>query len=108
MQIEKALLYKYGDKKWSLKGSSYEGLLWNDTGVEKPTEDELSEIWNSQEFNEGMKELEAVEKRKEKILASWPFHDQFEALTEASMGRPERLDELKNFIISVKEEFPKD
>ena len=108
MQIERVLLYKYGGKKWSLRGSSYEGLLWNDTEAEKPTEDELLEVWNSEEFALASQHQESVERRKDKILASWPFHQQFEALTEASMGRPEKLDELKNFIISVKEEFPKD
>jgi len=108
MNLHSVLIYKYGDRQWSLRGDSYEGLMWNDVEIDKPSEQELIDIWNSDEFGQGMIDREAVEKRKDKILNSWPIHEQFEALTEASMGRAEKLDELKNFIISVKEEYPKD
>ena len=108
MNLQRVLLYKYGNKSWSLRGDSYDGIIWTDTETEKPTEQELLDVWESQEFSNAMGAQAAIEKRKEKILGSWPVHEQFEALTEASMGRTEKLEELKNFIISVKEEFPKD
>jgi len=35
------------------------------------------------------------ERRKQMYLEKWPVEAQMEALTEASMGRPEKLENLK-------------
>ena len=107
MDISSVLILKYGDKKWSLSGNSYSGLHWADESA-KPTYEELIAIWESEDFRQEISDEEVVNSRRRKIMATWPLHKQFEALTEASMGREEKLEELKNFIISVKEEFPKD
>lgn len=45
--------------------------------------------------------------RRDKILKQFPVHAQLEAITENLMGRPEKLEELKAFIVAVKAEFPK-
>ena len=107
MNISDVLILKYSDKKWSLSGNSYEGLDWADNETPKPTYEELLEIWESQEFQDEIENENTINERRRKIMALWPLHSQFEALTEAAMGRTEKLEELKNFIISVKEEYPK-
>jgi hypothetical protein len=44
--------------------------------------------------------------RREAILDIWPIHRQLEAITEKEMGRPEQFDALKEFILSVKAQYP--
>jgi len=48
------------------------------------------------------------ELRKDAILEEWPVHRQLEAITEHYMGREELLSNLNSFILSVKEQFPKE
>lgn len=36
---------RYSDKKWSMNGETYEGLDWLDESP-KPTEEELSALWD--------------------------------------------------------------
>jgi len=107
MDIAKILELNYADCEWSLAGNSYVGLVWQDQGVAKPNESELQETWDSQEFQGKLNNEEVLENRRRSILSEWPTHKQFEALTEAQMGRPEKLDELINYIKFVKEDNPK-
>lgn len=44
--------------------------------------------------------------REELILATWPVSKQFEALTDAAAGRPEKLSELQSFLEAVKTNNP--
>ena len=44
--------------------------------------------------------------REELILAAWPISKQFEALTDAAAGRPEKLSELQSFLEEVKTNNP--
>ena len=44
MEYLKVLSKYYGDKKWSFE-NSYKSLKWNDTTIEKPTEEELIAKW---------------------------------------------------------------
>lgn len=46
--------------------------------------------------------------REAAILEAWPPSKQMEALTEAAMGRPAKLEQLQAFILTVKERFPYD
>ena len=45
--------------------------------------------------------------RKEAILDEWSITQQMEAMTEAAMGRPEKLELLRRHIETVKELYPK-
>lgn len=107
MNIAKILEINYSHCEWSLAGNSYTGLVWHDKETDKPNESELQEIWESQEFQDRLSNEEVVYNRKKDILSEWPVHRQFEALTEAEMGKREKLDELINYIKSVKENNPK-
>lgn len=53
-------------------------------------------------------EEEIRKNRREEYLGHYPIEEQLEALTEASMGRPEKLEKLKAWIMTVKESFPKE
>ncbi len=107
MDISKILETNYSDCEWSLAGNSYVGLIWADTETPKPNEAELEEIWSSEEFQSKLNHQAVAEDRRKEILLAWPAHKQFEALTEAQMDRPEKLDELINYIKLVKEKYPK-
>jgi hypothetical protein len=108
MDISKILEIKYPDHEWSLRGNGYENLTWsNNNSLAKPTEEELTDIWEEGEFQNSIL-LEGVRNsRRVEIMNAWPIESQFEALTESSMGRPEKLNELINFIIETKEKYPK-
>ena len=106
MNIEKILKLRYSDSQWELVGNSYSGLNWLDN-ADKPTEEELQQIWDESNFSVEVSNDEAIENRKQKIISYWPIDKQFEAITENSMGRPEKLNQLNAFISGVKEEFPK-
>ena len=106
LEREKILKLKYSDSQWELVGNSYSGLNWLDN-TDKPTEEELQQIWDESNFSVEVSNDEAIENRKQKIISYWPIDKQFEAITENSMGRPEKLNQLNAFISGVKEEFPK-
>ena len=107
MNIAIILETRYADCEWSLAGNSYVGLVWHDQVTPKPNESELEEMWASEEFQNELNNQEIIENRRKSILSEWPIHEQFEALTEAQMGRPEKLDQLINYIKSTKEQNPK-
>ena len=98
MNIEKILELRYADCQWELRGDSYEDLNWLDQETPKPTEQELQDIWDNEVFTIEVSDSEAIENRKQKIISYWPVDKQFEAITENSMGRPEKLNELLGFI----------
>lgn len=45
--------------------------------------------------------------RKAEILKAWPIDKQLEAITEYANNRPEKMNQLKEFIQTVKELYPK-
>lgn len=49
---------------------------------------------------------EIRERRKREYLARWPVERQLEALSEAAMGRPELLDEMKRGLLEIREALP--
>ena len=109
MNLLRILESKYLEYEWSLKGEGYEHFNWSENNsIPKPTETELNDIWSQEEFQNQLSLTEVQEKRKNDIRESWPIEAQFEALTENAMGRPEKLNELINFINQVKEKYPKD
>ena len=44
--------------------------------------------------------------RKKEYLQSYPLEVQMEAIVEASMGRPEKLEELKRGMSQIRESLP--
>ena len=49
---------------------------------------------------------EIRERRRREYLARWPVERQLEALSEAAMGRPERLDEMRRGLLEIREALP--
>ena len=49
---------------------------------------------------------EIRERRKREYLARWPVERQLEALSEAAMGRPELLDEMRRGLLEIREALP--
>ena len=49
---------------------------------------------------------EIRERRKREYLARWPVERQLEALSEAAMGRPALLDEMKRGLLEIREALP--
>ena len=49
---------------------------------------------------------EIRERRRSEYLARWPVERQLEALSEAAMGRPEKLDEMKQGLLEIREALP--
>lgn len=45
--------------------------------------------------------------RRAEILKTWPIYAQLEAITEYVNDRPEKMEQLKNFIQTVKDLYPK-
>ncbi|MFV3127110.1 hypothetical protein [Niveispirillum sp. KHB5.9] len=54
----------------------------------------------------GLSKVSIAAARETEILKNWPMSRQLEAMTEAAMGRPEKLAALREFIIQVKTRFP--
>ena len=49
---------------------------------------------------------EIRERRKREYLSRWPVERQLEALSEAAMGRPELLDEMRRGLLEIREALP--
>ena len=49
---------------------------------------------------------EIRERRRAEYLSRWPVERQLEALSEATMGRPEKLDEMKQGLLAIREALP--
>lgn len=46
------------------------------------------------------------EQRKQRYLEKWPLEAQLEALTEASMGRPGKLEKLREDLAEIRRTLP--
>ena len=49
---------------------------------------------------------EVRRRRKDRYLSDYPIETQIEALTEAAMGRPEKLNELLQGLAEIREALP--
>lgn len=49
---------------------------------------------------------EIRERRQAEYLIRWPVERQLEALSEAAMGRPEKLEEMKRGLLEIREALP--
>ena len=49
---------------------------------------------------------EIRERRRAEYLSRWPVERQLEALSEAAMGRPEKLDEMRRGLLEIREALP--
>jgi hypothetical protein len=108
MNIEKILQLRYSAYKWTVVNNDYDRLIWNDSNeIPKPTYDELVAISDDIKYQNDLTDHNAINNRQKAIVEKWPVEKQFEAITESSMGRPEKLNELLAFISGVKEDHPK-
>lgn len=108
MNIEKILQLRYSEYKWTIANNDYDRLVWNESNdIPKPTHDELLAISNDIDYQNQLSNHNAINNRQKAIVETWPVEKQFEAITESSMGRPEKLNELLAFISGVKEDYPK-
>lgn len=51
---------------------------------------------------------EIRERRRTEYLTQWPVERQLEALSEAAMGRPEKLEQMKRDLSDIREVLPFD
>ena len=106
MNILKILETFYRDHSWNLVNDDYESLEWNEnTSIPKPTLEELQDKWDNDRTP--IENNQVNEERQVKILMEWPMEKQFEAITEFHMDRPEKLNQLLDFINQVKSDTPK-
>jgi len=106
MDILKVLSVFYKDSAWTTVGEGYDGLNWDESNsLPKPTEEELQDQWDNH-LSE-MENFEVRARRQKEILLTWPIEKQFEAITEFHMDRPEKMNELIDFIQEIKDKYPK-
>ena len=108
MDIERILEIKYSQYQWGITNNDYDTLVWSSSNsIPKPSLDEFLNHEDSQEFKSQDHDKKATDNRRKAILDEWPVEKQFEALTEDAMGRPDKLNQLINYIRGVKETHPK-
>ena len=108
VDIEQVLEQKYSQYQWGIKNNDYDSLEWaNSNDIPKPTYEELISHSENPEVQKAVDTEFVMAKRQTQILEHWPIEKQFEALTENAMGRPEKLNNLINFITKTKEDHPK-
>jgi hypothetical protein len=106
MNILKILETFYRDHSWNLVNDDYESLEWDENNsIPKPTLEELQDKWDNDRAP--IENNQINEERQVKILMEWPMEKQFEAITEFHMDRPEKLNQLLDFINQIKSDTPK-
>jgi hypothetical protein len=106
MNILKILETFYRDYSWNLVNDDYESLSWDENNpIPKPTLEELQDKWDNDRAP--IENNQVNEERQVKILTEWPMEKQFEAITEFHMDRPEKLNQLLEFINRTKADTPK-
>ena len=106
MNILKILETFYRDYSWNLVNDDYELLSWDENNsIPKPTLEELQDKWDNNRTP--IENNQVNEERQVKILTEWPMEKQFEAITEFHMDRPEKLNQLMQFINQTKSDTPK-
>ena len=108
VDIEQVLEHRYSQYQWGIKNNDYDSLEWSaNNDIPKPTYEELISHTENPEVEKAVSTESVINKRQTQILENWPIEKQFEALTENAMGRPEKLNNLINFITKTKEDHPK-
>ena len=106
MNILKILETFYRDHSWNLVNDDYESLEWDENNsIPKPTLEELQDKWDNDRAP--IENNQINEERQVKILMEWPMEKQFEAITEFHMDRPEKLNQLLDFINQINSDIPK-
>ena len=106
MDILKVLEVFYSEHEWVSVNNDYDSLHWAETNsAPKPTLEELQDKWDNQSAEITNKDVQRV--RQLKIISAWPMEKQFEAITEFHMRRPEKLDDLVDYIEDIKAKHPK-
>ena len=108
MDIERILEIRFSQYQWSIVNNDYNKLNWAESNpIPKPSYQDFVDIYNEEVFSKEHHDKQAIDNRKKAILNQWPVDKQFEALTESAMGRPDKLNQLINYISGVKEDHPK-
>ena len=108
MDIERILEIKYSQYQWGITNNDYDTLVWSSKNdIPKPSLEEITGHHEDEAFQSQHKDKEAIDNRKQAIIEQLPMEKQFEALTENAMGRPDKLNQLINFISGVKDSHPK-
>ena len=108
MDIERILEIKYAQYQWGIRNNDYDTLEWSPKNdIPKPSLEELTGHHNDEQYQSDHQDKQAVDNRRQAILNEWPVEKQFEALTEDAMGRPDKLNQLINYISGVKDQYPK-
>ena len=106
MNITEVLETFYSDHQWLITNDDYDNLSWSEeNSIAKPTLEELQDKWDN--HSAPIENNSVQKKRQEEILSKWPMEKQFEAITEHHMDRPEKLNDLLDYIQEVKEGNPK-
>jgi len=84
MDLSPALMDLYPNADWYLKGYTYEGLVWNDTEIPKPT---LEELTAKQEELVAAQPMKNLRKERDRRLAEvdWIFSGDYQ-LSEEEWG----------------------
>jgi hypothetical protein len=77
MDLSPALMNLYPNADWYLKGYTYEGLVWNDKSIEKPSEEELTAKYEELVAAKPLKDLrkerdDLLAKTDKYALPDWP------------------------------------
>ena len=108
VDIEQVLEQNYSQYQWGIRYNDYDSLTWSSNNdIPKPTYEELISHTENPEVEKAVSTENIINERQTQILEHWPIEKQFEALTENAMGRPEKLNNLIDFIIKTKEDNPK-
>ena len=84
MDLSPALMDLYPNADWYLKGYTYEGLVWNDTEIPKPTLEELTAKYEEIVAAQPMKNLRR-ERDKRLAEVDWIFSGDYQ-LSEEEWG----------------------
>jgi hypothetical protein len=93
MNIPMILISKYPDSEWSLDGEEYSGLNWiSDT--EKPTEEELIDLWPEVNFENEYKKIE-LKRFEQYRLTSDPIFFKWQRGDATENDWLQSIDEIK-------------
>ena len=57
-----ALLHLYPNARWSLNGEDYDGLVWTDDDIAKPTREQLEAVLDEAHYHRAYAKVEAERK----------------------------------------------
>ena len=107
MDLHKAIKHLHPDAEFSLNDNDYDQLVWMSKDIDKPSESEVANAWDSY-----IADRDAVA-YKEKRAKEYPdIGDQLDAImkwafTENEITLPDELKSLAAQCMSIKSKYPK-